>query len=293
VIEFAERRDREFASWIANEVSFPRTMVDSITPATDDALRTYVADASQCFDAWPVQREAFTQWVIEDHPRDDMPEWDSVGITITDDVGAYERAKLRLLNGAHSSLAYIGSLAGIELVSEAMRQPVLANFIRTLMYDDIGPLVRSPREMDVASYIESLHRRFQNPVLPHRLSQIAWDGSQKLPFRLLGTVSDAIEAGRPIDRLCIPIAAWFQFVRRKAHEDQLVTDPLAQQLFSIGRQSTGTSADVKFFLALHAVFPDALAKQSRFESALVRAYALLEPVHDIVDLQVLEQSLRI
>jgi fructuronate reductase len=126
LLDFARRQELDVARWIEDEVPFPRTMVDSITPATDPALRDQVAERLGTVDRWPVQREAFTQWVIEDCMRGPQPDWASIGVTITSDVAGFERAKLRLLNGAHSSLAYLGALAGHETVAQAMRDPQLA-----------------------------------------------------------------------------------------------------------------------------------------------------------------------
>jgi fructuronate reductase len=276
IVEFARKQDLDVARWIEDEVAFPRTMVDSITPATDAALRDRVAARLGTADLWPVQREAFTQWVIEDCMRGPQPDWAAIGVTITSDVAGFERAKLRLLNGAHSALAYLGSLAGYETVAQAMRDPQLASFVRSLMTEDIAPSVVAPRGLNVAEYIEAVLRRFRNPALRHLLSQIAWDGSQKLPFRIFGTVQDAIEAHRPLGRLCRPIAAWFHFIRRKAQQGERATDPLAEQLFEIGTACTGDAGhDVRAFLALDRVFPAALVTNGEFVAALTHAYAEL------------------
>jgi fructuronate reductase len=275
LVEFARSLDPDLARWIEDEVPFPRTMVDSITPATDDALREHVAAQIGVVDQWPVQREAFTQWVIEDCMRGAQPDWQALGVTISNDVAGFERAKLRLLNGAHSSLAYLGSLAGYSTVAQAMRDEELASFVRDLMIEDIAPSVAAPSGLDLHDYIETVLRRFRNPALNHLLSQIAWDGSQKLPFRLLGTVQDAIEARRPLSRLCVPIAAWFHFIRRNALQDERVVDPLAQQLFDIGRTCNGEAAhDVRAFLEI-TVFPQSLRANAAFVSDLTRAYAQL------------------
>ncbi len=127
-----------------------------------------------------------------------------------------------------------------------------------------------------AGYIESVLRRFRNPALRHLLSQIAWDGSQKLPFRIFGTVLDAIEARRPLARLCVPIAAWFHFVRRKALRGERAVDPLAEQLFEVGAACTGDAVhDVRAFLALDRVFSAPLAANAGFVAALTNAYAEL------------------
>ncbi|HEY8508667.1 MAG TPA: mannitol dehydrogenase family protein [Steroidobacteraceae bacterium] len=273
VAQLAATRDRDLAEWIRENVAFPRTMVDSITPATTDAVRQRVAEATGLQDRWPVQREAFVQWVLEDRSAGPMPDLTRAGVTITDDVPAYDRAKLRLLNGAHSTLAYVGSLAGFQTVSQAMTDPELAAFVRTLMIEDIMPSVQAPRGLDLRAYIEAILKRFRNSAIRHELAQIAWDGSQKLPFRIFGTIRDALGAGRPIDRLAVPIAAWMQFVRRAALENRRVNDPLAEPLLEIGRACEGRAAsDVPGFLALRAMFPDDLASEPRFQKAIERAY---------------------
>lgn len=275
VVELARRRDPDLARWIEAEVPFPRTMVDSITPATDETLRTHVAARLGVTDAWPVQREAFSQWVIEDCMRGAQPDWAALGVTISPDVAGFERAKLRLLNGAHSSLAYLGLAAGHDTVAQAMNDATIASFVRQLMVEDIAPAVVAPRGLNVPEYIESVLRRFRNPALSYQLAQIAGDSSQKLPFRLLGTVLDAVEAQRPLDRLCLPIAAWFHFVCRKARGRERLNDPLAQQLLEIGSACSGDVAhDVGAFLTL-GIFPRELPQSAEFVAALGRAYAQL------------------
>src|SRR5215470_3621807 len=165
VRQLAESSDRGLAQWIEEKVAFPRTMVDSITPATTDALRERVTGALGLVDRWPVQREGFVQWVIEDAFCGHTPDWDSVGVIVTDDVGAYDRAKLRLLNGAHSSLAYLGLLAGHETVAQAMADPDLCAFVMTMMKHDIRPTIKAPRGLDLALYMEAILKRFRNPAI--------------------------------------------------------------------------------------------------------------------------------
>ena len=273
VQQLAQVSDPDLARWIEDKAAFPRTMVDSITPATTDGLRERVAQVLGMTDRWPVQREGFVQWVIEDARAGDIPDWQSAGVIVTDNVGAYDRAKLRLLNGAHSSLAYLGLLAGHETVAGAMEDVDLAAFVATMMKRDILPTLEAPRGLDLDSYIQAILKRFRNPAIRHALAQIAWDGSQKLPFRLLATVRDNLQAGRPIDRLCVPVAAWMHFVRRKAVDGEQVVDPLARRLFEIGKSCQNrASTDLPPFLALEQVFPPALIGNDTFTSGLARAY---------------------
>jgi fructuronate reductase len=284
-LEFARERDVELATWIENEVSFPRTMVDSITPATDDVLRARVLRETSVEDRWPVQREAFSQWVIEDSLRGVQPDLASVGAILTNNVDGYEIAKLRLLNGTHSTLAYLGSLAGYETVSQAIGDPRLDRYIDSLM-SEIKPSIVAPQGFDVDAYIASLIRRFRNPALPHRLAQIAWDGSQKVPYRLLGTMRDNLAAGRSIECLGGSIAAWFHFIRRRAVRGEPPVDPLAAQLSAIGSACVGDSnADVDRFLAMRQVFPADLAALEGFRASIVSAYWRFESLHSAADLQ--------
>jgi fructuronate reductase len=273
VSAFAGRYDAALAAWIEGTARFPRTMVDSITPATDQALRERVAQASGLEDAWPVQRERFVQWVLEEVDFPAQPDWTSVGITVSRDVTAYERAKLRLLNGAHSSLAYLGLLAGLETVSEAMAQPVLRTFIERLMIEDIEPTLAMSKPGALGAYRESILRRFENPAMRHQLAQIAWDGSQKLPIRILGTIADALHAGRPLARPMLSIAGWMHFIRSRVLGGVAIVDPLAAELTVLGREVTGdASHDLPLFFALPGVFPAALARAPAFAGPLREAY---------------------
>lgn len=276
VLTLAARMDSQLAGWIEKEARFPRTMVDSITPATDEAFRTRVEQALGLHDAWPIQRERFAQWVVEETDCPNQPDWASVGITPSRDVSAYERAKLRLLNGTHSTLAYVGSLAGLETVAQAMTEPALRVFVERLMLEDIQPTLNIPRSGEIDGYRRSILHRFENPAMRHQLAQIAWDGSQKLPIRILGTVADAVKAQRPLGRLTVPLAAWMHFIRARASAGIAIVDPLSDQLVDCGRRATGKAhADLPLFLTLPGVFPVSLVNHPGFVQALSSAYDLI------------------
>lgn len=275
VVAFAGKLDAGLGEWIATNTAFPRTMVDSITPATDDALRARVAAETGFDDAWPIQREAFVQWVVEDVLPADAPDLASVGVTLTNDVAAFEGAKLRLLNGAHSTLAYVGSLKGYETVGDAMADAELAGFVRSMMLEDIAPSLSTPPGLDIPTYVEAILGRFRNPEIRHLLSQIAWDGSKKLPFRILETTAEALEAGRPVDRLAVPIAAWMAFVAARAKAGTPLVDPLADKLAALGNAATGAPQDVDAFLGLTEIFPASLAANPIYVAAVKAAYAQL------------------
>jgi fructuronate reductase len=162
-----------------------------------------------------------------------------------------------------------------------MGDPALAGFARRLMVEGLAPTVRPPEGLDVAAYVEALLDRFRNPAIEHRLSQIAWDGSQKIPIRVLATVTDAIAAGAPLDRLALPVAAWMRFVVRQARAAIALTDPMQVRLAAIGLACNGDAVgDVARFLALEAVFPPRLASHPGFVAAVQRAYARLPDLPD-------------
>lgn len=265
VAELAQRIDPELARWIEGEVRFPNTMVDSITPATDDSLRQLVRERTGFDDSIPVRREAYAEWVIEDVLPTGAPDFASAGATLTSDVAGWEKAKLRILNGAHSSLAYLGLLIRHETVYDAMRDEVLAGFIERLIVEDIIPSLE-PSPLDLPAYTAETLQRFRNPAIHHKLSQIAWDGSQKLPYRLLDTVLDALHAGRSLERLAVPIAGWIVFLERQFRSGAKVVDPFAAEL----QRATGDDP-VRAILSLRQIFPEQLGADSAFGRLVARA----------------------
>ena len=283
LVAFAQAMDPDLAKWIEGEVTCPRTMVDSITPATDDALRKRAAALTGLVDEWPIQREPFTQWVIEDLPVMRDADWQSVGVTLAKDVGVYDRAKLRILNGSHSTLAYLGSLRGHETVADAMRDDQLAQFVELLMTEDLGPSLGAAPGLDVEHYISAVLARFRNPGIRHLLSQIAWDGSKKLPVRIVISISEALQAGRPIHRLVMPLAAWMRFAVRQAKAGVPIVDPEAQRLADVGRACTGEArSDVARFAVFESVLPPGLFSQSAFRAPLEAAYERLAMPHSAI-----------
>ena len=268
-VALAREWDAGLADWIAGEVAFPDSMVDSITPASDPAFLAKVAAELGVDDRAAVQRERFTQWVLQRFDLADGPDLAAAGVTLTGDVQGYEQAKLRILNGAHSSLAYIGLALGHETVFEAVGDPALGGFASRLMHQDIAGSLKPVEGLDLPGYADAVLARFRNPAIRHLLSQIAWDGSQKLPYRLLDTVRDRLAAGHDVARLAVPVAAWIAFLRRKAQAGEPITDPLAELL--AGAASGGDPAAA--VLALRQVFPAMLAEDPRFRDAVTAAVA--------------------
>lgn len=276
VLALASHQSQALADRIAAEVLFPSSMVDSITPATTDAVREQVSAMTGLADVWPVQREAFTDWVIEDVRHDPrMPPLDRVGAVFTRDVHGYEQAKLRLLNGAHSTMAYYGLAKGHATVAQAMRDSDLAGRLRTMMEAEIAPSLNPVAGLDLQAYIDALLERFANPALAHHLSQIAWDGSKKLPIRLMGTLADNLKAGRPVAGLCLGLASWWRFVIRQVRAGEPLIDPLTATLAARvhALPEHDAEADLSALLSLDAVVPQAINADPVFTGALDRAYA--------------------
>ncbi|HTU65938.1 MAG TPA: mannitol dehydrogenase family protein [Steroidobacteraceae bacterium] len=283
LVDFARIDDPELARWIEAEVVCPRTMVDSITPATDEALKKRALAITGVADEWPIQREPFTQWVVEDVPAMRDADWPSVGVTLAKDVGIYDRAKLRLVNGPHSTLTYLGLLRGHESVADAMRDEQLAKFVELLMTEDLAPSLGASPGFDIEHYISAILQRFRNPGIRHLLSQIAWDGSKKLPVRITTTLGEALRAGRPVHRLVMPIAAWMRFIARQAKAGVAIVDPDAARLAEIGKACTGDArADLARFAVCEAVLPATLLGDEKFRLALEAAYTRLAEPHSAI-----------
>ncbi len=274
---FAELRDADLGAWVAGEVAFPSTMVDRITPATTDEDRARVDAAIALTDAWPVVTEPFSQWVIEDRFPSGRPAFDTAGAELVTDVAPYEQMKLRLLNGAHSSLAYLGYLAGYEFVSDVMGDASYARFVAALM-EQVTPTLELPPSTDLAGYKAALLDRFRNPALKHRTWQICMDGSQKLPQRLLGTIRDCLRSGAPFGTLALGVAGWMRYVTGTDEKGQAidVRDPLSGDLRALA-DAAGPSPErlVHAFVGLEKIFGRDLADDPRFVTAVTERLARL------------------
>lgn len=276
VTRFAALRDPQLAGYIANEVAFPSTMVDRITPATTDEDRRAISARLGVDDAAPVITEPFTQWVIEDRFPLGRPDWAIAGAEFVSDVAPYENMKLRLLNGSHSTLAYLGYLAGYETVAETMRDPNYRRLAEAVM-DDAATTLTMPAGADVAAYKRALLERYANPALRHRTWQIAMDGSQKLPQRLLGSIRDRLARGAPIDRLVMGVAGWMRYVTGTDEQGKPidVRDPLSGKLRAVADQA-GLNAErlAPALLGMREIFGD-LADDPRFRAAVQAALAAI------------------
>jgi fructuronate reductase len=271
VAEFAQRSDASLAAWIEANVAFPSTMVDRIVPATTDVD---VAEAQRqlgVHDAAPVTAEPFGQWVIEDRFAAARPRWEDAGAQFVSDVAPFEVMKLRLLNGSHSTLAYLGFLLGHEFVWQASRDPLIATLIERQMAEEIVPTIARPPGIDLAAYCGDLMTRFRNAALPHKTRQIAMDGSQKLPQRLLAVVRDRLTASAPLVHLPLAIAGWIRYASGSdEHGGRIdVQDPLAETFRAIVQEANGDPGPIADgFLDLASVFGADLVAHYAFREAV-------------------------
>lgn len=277
VTGLAARRDRDLADYIARAVSFPSTMVDRIVPATTDADRAEVLAATGYRDAWPVVAEPFAQWVIEDRFTTGRPPFEKAGVQMVADVRPFELMKLRMLNGSHSIIAYLGYLAGHAYVSDALADPAFKRLIHDFMTQEVMPILPGGIG-DLAAYRDSLLARFANPALQHRTWQIAMDGSQKLPQRLLGTIRDRLVQGLPVTRAALGVAAWMRYVGGLDEQGAAidVRDPMAQHLRALGGGAGTSAADVvDNLLGVREIFGNDLAVSDPFRAAVLAQYRTL------------------
>ncbi|MHA1547863.1 MAG: mannitol dehydrogenase family protein, partial [Alphaproteobacteria bacterium] len=227
VVDLAERVDAELGRWIADNVAFPATMVDRITPASSEETTADVRALIGVEDHAAVETEPFRQWVIEDHFPTGRPAWEAGGAIFVTDVLPYERMKLRMLNGAHSMLAYAGFLAGCTYVRDVMRHRDLAMLVNRHLHAAAATL--EPLDgVDFSDYAEALTARFENPTIAHETYQIAMDGTQKLPQRLLQPAEAALAANTDIRPYAFAVAAWMRYCLgvKDDHTPYALRDPL-------------------------------------------------------------------
>ncbi|ARV17146.1 Polyol:NADP oxidoreductase [Curvibacter sp. AEP1-3] len=282
VLRFAEEIDSKLSLWIERLCCFPCSMVDRIVPKTTDADRAAVSAALVCADAWPVLGEPFFDWAIEDEFAADRPDWTLGGARFVPDAEPFEKLKLRMVNGTHSSLAYLGAMAGWQTVDKAIAQPTLHTHIEALMRDEIEPTLPALPGLDVAAYRHNLLARYANPALAHRTHQIAMDGSQKLPQRLLGTLRDRLARELPVTRMALGLAAWMHFLRGVDEQGQTyrIDDPHAEALCTLYQQNLGKGVNtqsVDAMLAYAPVFGD-LAGNATLTAALIPLLQSLQTV---------------
>ncbi|MES2390272.1 MAG: mannitol dehydrogenase family protein [Acidobacteriota bacterium] len=270
LLEFAGLRDPELQRWIAENVTFPNSMVDRITPGTKPADIESVRDRFGIDDAWPVVTEPFLQWVIEDEFCNGRPQWERVGAQIVADVAPYELMKMRLLNASHMAMAYTGALAGYPLVHEVMQDEVFAQFIAAFM-EEVTPVVPKIPGVDVNEYKMTLMQRFANPTINDQVTRLCSEGTAKNPKWVLPSITELIAMGRSVDLLSVVIAAWIQYL--KMGVDELgkpldIIDARAAELIAVAKT---VDRDPRPMLAIESIFGPELVHNAPFVEQVTRA----------------------
>ncbi|MFL5896344.1 MAG: mannitol dehydrogenase family protein [Thermoleophilaceae bacterium] len=277
----AGRVDAELPAWVEENCTFPNSMVDRITPVTSDADRAWLLEATGIEDRWPVVAEPFRQWVVEDQFAAGRPPWDEVGAIFTDRVHDWELYKLRMLNAAHSCMAYLSALAGITFVHEAMAVPAVHAYLEALLYREAVPTLSAipghPRE----DYVGSVLDRFANSGVHDQIARLCIDGSAKFPTFLIPTIVRQLELDGPVERAATALAGWARYLG--------VLDPDQQSFDAGGEAARGYAAaalaDPLAFLDYSAVFPPALQGSERFRSAFLDSYLRIAEYGPIVAME--------
>ena len=264
----AARVDPALPGWVEDSCAFPNSMVDRITPATTDADRAWLRDRVGIDDSWPVVAEPFRQWVMEDAFAGDRPPFEDVGVLFTNRIGDWEQYKLRMLNAAHSSMAYLCALAGIGFVHEAMERPAVRSFLEDLLDNEAIPTLAEIPGHPPGEYAASVLARFANPGVQDQIARLCIDGSAKFPKFLLPSVERQLEAGGPVERAATALAGWARY---------LATVDAADQAFDADGETArryGAAAldDPVAFLDFGQVFPPAVRTSPRFRVAFADAY---------------------
>ncbi len=276
ICAYARRLDPALADWIAQNVTFPSTMVDRIVPAITPETLDKIEQLTGVRDPAGVACEPFRQWVTEDNFVAGRPAWEKAGAELVTDVLPFEEMKLRMLNGSHSFLAYLGYLSGYQHINDCMGDENFRRAARALMLNEQAPTL-SLKGVDLNHYAGQLIARYSNTGLRHRTWQIAMDGSQKLPQRLLDPVRWHLAHESRFDLLALGIAGWMRYVSGVDEQGQAieVSDPLLAVLNDAVTGSEDGEARVRALLGIGAIFGDDLPHNTRFVAQVCSAYASL------------------
>jgi len=275
----AGRISPDLATWIGDNIAFPNSMVDRITPATTDADRAWLQAEAGVDDRWPVMTEPFTLWVLEDRFAGERPPVEKLDVVVTDDVEPFEQMKLRLLNAAHSTLAYLSALIGHAKVDDAMADPAIRAFVEGFLIREARPVLPPVPGYDADQFQDELLERFANPAIGDQIDRLCLDGTVKFPKFLLPTVRAQLATGGSVDLSALALAAWCLYLRAGSNErgEAIVVagDPNRETVMARAARSF---ADPASFLGYEAVFGSDLGSDSSFVSAFVDALRCLESV---------------
>ena len=280
ILDYANKLDQELGQWIEQNVTFPCTMVDRIVPAITDDSFAELSEHLGVNDPCGIVCESFTQWVIEDDFVNGRPDWDVVGAMFVEDVRPYEEMKLRLLNGSHSFLAYLGYLAGYKYVYQTMENDSFREATLMLMTDEQAVTLSMPEGTDLTEYANLLIARFSNANIKHETYQIATDGSQKLPQRMCESIRFHLENSTPTPWLILAIAGWMEYVGEQDEKgaEIVVNDPMLEQIREAYKDKVTVEEVVQSLLGLSNIFGHDLIKNETFVNTLTDALDQLKEI---------------
>ena len=266
LLAFAALSNPDLHDWIAANVSFPNAMVDRITPMTSNAHRLQLHDQLGIDDAWPVVCEPFIQWVLEDKFNNGRPAWETVGVQLTDDVTPYEEMKIKLLNGSHLALTYLGFLKGYRFVHDTMNDPLFVAYMRAYMDKDVTPQLAPVPGIDLTAYKNTLVQRFSNQAIADQLERVCSDGSSKLPKFTVPTINRLIADGAELKRAALVVAAWALYLKGVDETGQTyaIPDPRAEFCQALVADD---ELIVQRLLGVEEIFGTAIAQSAEFVAA--------------------------
>ena len=270
VAGLADLVDPALAAYVREQVAFPNSMVDRITPATTDRERTILMERFGIRDNWPVFCEPFRQWVLEDNFPAGRPALEEVGVTFTPHVAAFELMKLRILNGGHATIAYPAGLLGIHFVHDAMADPLVRGFLDKLETEEIIPCVPPVPGVELQDYYQLIASRFANPDVGDTIPRLAQDGSNRQPKFILPSTRDRLKVEADVTGLALESALWCRYCAGTTDDGEPFTldDPNADRLTPAALAAKDNPAS---FLDLRDIFgdvADAALFRTRFEAAL-------------------------
>lgn len=277
ILQFAEQLDKRLHRWLQAELHCPSTMVDRIVPATTTEDIMQLEQRSGYVDRGMVVTEPFSQWIIEDKFAGSKPCWEKMGALLVDDVTPYEEMKLRLLNGAHSIIAYLGTVTGHAYVADIIAKPLLKQYVQCFM-TQAAESINAPAGIDIPDYQAQLLARFTNTALLHKTTQIAMDGSRKIPQRWLNTIRYRLKQGDDIDLLSFALATWIYHLggKNEIGEQIVVSDPIAEMLQErLLVAGNDTQKIINTCLSVEAVFGSDLMSNTKLHSTVKRWYRRL------------------
>lgn len=274
LLSYIQAAEPDLITWIDDNVTFPDSMVDRITPATKQSDIELIKQKLGYSDSWPVVSEPFLQWIIEDKFASGRPLWESAGAQFVKDVAPYEKMKIRLLNAGHSLLGFLGSIYGCQTVDEAVNVPFIGTFVREFMDREVTPLLGSLEGINLEIYKDSLIQRFGNRYIKDNLSRICSESSSKIPKFLLPTIREQLEKNGPVEMGIFVIAAWCRCIELAGdpHYNIDIRDMLGAILKRNAKESIHD--DPLAFIKTEEIF-SGLAMSERFVEIYLRSIDLI------------------